>query len=311
MSRPVADLVARVEEAVREVSSSLLEPRAGVLAADEVRAKSPGEIVTVADLEAEAELGSRLAALWPGTPVVGEEACARAPCLLGALSSERAWLLDPLDGTTNFVAGRGEWAVMVALLERGLPVASWIWLATRRRMYVAERGQGASRDGLSLRRPPPGRSAAELCGRVLTGFVDPPAAAELAANGRRFARVGPGSRCAGADYPAVAEGDEDFVFYWRTLAWDHAPGALLVEEAGGAVRRLDGARYLPGDAAEGLLVAADETSWEVAREALLGPRSTPAGPSASRGRPGEPPSGAVPARPPLPAAPTGEDQGAA
>ncbi len=283
MSRPVPDLVARVEEAVREVSGSLLEPRAGALSAGEVRAKSPGEIVTVADLEAEAALGSRLAALWPGTPVVGEEASAGEPSLLDALRSERAWLLDPLDGTTNFVAGEGDWAVMVALVREGLPVASWIWLATRRQMYVAERGQGATRDGLRLHRPPPGRSAAELRGRVLTGFVDPETAAELAANGQRFGHVGPGSRCAGADYPAVAEGGEDFVFYWRTLAWDHAPGALLVEEVGGAARRLDGSRYCPGDAVQGLLVAADETSWEVTREALFAPRSGP--PAGASGQP--------------------------
>ena len=71
-----------------------------------------------------------------------------------------------------------------------------------------------------------------------------------------------------AEYPAVAQGDRHFALFWRTLAWDHAPGALLLREAGGSVMRWDGSAYLPAIPGEGLLIArnpavADEVSRRV------------------------------------------------
>ena len=72
--------------------------------------------------------------------------------------------------------------------------------------------------------------------------------------------VDAGHTCAGVDYPLVAEGDRDFVLFWRTLAWDHAPGALVVRESGGVVAHLDGVPYTPARQREGLLVAADRAT---------------------------------------------------
>jgi hypothetical protein len=83
-------------------------------------------------------------------------------------------------------------------------------------------------------------------GAVLTRFLDQGTAALIAANAHRFAAIQPGRACAGCEYPAVAEGEEDFGLFWRTLPWDHAPGVLLVSETGGAALRLDGSAYRPG-----------------------------------------------------------------
>jgi fructose-1,6-bisphosphatase/inositol monophosphatase family enzyme len=102
----------------------------------DVRSKYPGEVVSVADEEAETLLLARLASQWPQAPVVGEEARSKRPGLMGLLASERAWLVDPLDGTANFVAGSPDWAVMVALIEHGMTVASWIWQPVDQLMYV-------------------------------------------------------------------------------------------------------------------------------------------------------------------------------
>lgn len=251
-------------EAIREVSAEHIEPRFRRLAPGEVREKAPGEVVTVADEEAEAVLARRLSALLPGAPVVGEEACARDPRLLRAVTAEWSWVVDPLDGTNNFVAGSPDWAVMVALLEGGTAVASWIWRPADGAFYEAERGNGVRRNGepLAAGDPP---SAGALRGAVLTRFLDDEARFRLEANRDRFARLTPGANCAGVDYPHVAEGIQDFVAFRRTLPWDHAPGALLVEEAGGRVRRLDGRRYEPADlAGAGLLVARSGEAWDEA-----------------------------------------------
>lgn len=79
-----------------------------------------------------------------------------------------------------------------------------------------------------------------------------------------------GSCCAGVDSPRLALGERDFVLYHRTLPWDHAPGALLLEEeSGGHVRRPDGTRYRPGDTTTGLLAAADAVAWSRVRSVLL------------------------------------------
>ena len=79
-----------------------------------------------------------------------------------------------------------------------------------------------------------------------------------------------GLKCAGAEYPLIALGERDFAFYWRTLAWDHAPGALFLEEAGGKATRPDGSPYLPGSTGSGLIAASTPETWEEARRLLLG-----------------------------------------
>ena len=268
--RPLGpDGLERVAAAIQEVSGSVIEPRFANLASGDVHEKAPGEVVTVADQEGERLLTRRLRAVLPGVPVVGEEACASDPKLVGALGGERAWLLDALDGTSNFIAGSPHWAVMVALVERGSAVASWIWRPADRHLYVAEQGGGATCDGRALRRPSArGLPAHRLRGAVLTGYLDPPTAAAVDRNRHRFGAISAGHRCAGVDYPMLAEGGIDFLLFWRTLPWDHAPGVLLVEEAGGTARRLDGTPYLPAQTALGLLSAADAATWARASRLL-------------------------------------------
>jgi fructose-1,6-bisphosphatase/inositol monophosphatase family enzyme len=78
----------------------------------------------------------------------------------------------------------------------------------------------------------------------------------------------PGLRCAGFEYPAVASAEEHFAVFWRTLPWDHAPGALVLAEAGGHVARLDGRPYRPAEKGAGLLVAQNRAVGESVRRGL-------------------------------------------
>jgi fructose-1,6-bisphosphatase/inositol monophosphatase family enzyme len=73
------------------------------------------------------------------------------------------------------------------------------------------------------------------------------------------------------EYPQLAIGEQEFILYWRTLPWDHAPGSLIVTEAGGVSARLDGSDYRPDPPGgeDGLLVACDPAVWERTREILL------------------------------------------
>jgi fructose-1,6-bisphosphatase/inositol monophosphatase family enzyme len=262
----VFDAIAAI---MREVSAELIEPRWRSLGQSEVSCKSPNEVVTVADVEAEALLTARLAAQWPHTPVVGEEACSASPELMSSLASERVWLVDPLDGTANFVAGSPDWAVMVALVEGGDTVASWIWQPATQRMYITERGNGAVCNGAAVPRSGKSRDVSEMRGAVYARFLDPGTAVVVAANAQRFASVRYGRACAGYEYPSIAESVEDFVLFWRTLPWDHAAGALLVHETGGAALRLDGAPYRPGSPGSGLLVTSASSAWPAVSGSLF------------------------------------------
>ncbi len=255
--------------AIIEVSAEAIEARFEALAAGDVAMKAPGEVVTVADREAERLLTRRLVGLL-AAPVVGEEACSARPELLDALGSERAWLVDPLDGTANFVSGSPDWAVMAALVEHGEAVASWIWQPLSRRMFVAERGAGARLNGTPLAVVPsaPDRPGGAVLRRFLDAGtlerVDSPAVRD------RLGPVGPGRYCAGVEYPLLIAGDQDFVLFWRTLPWDHVPGALLLEEAGGVAARPDGCAYRPADrAGRGLLAASNRAVWDQVQRTLF------------------------------------------
>jgi fructose-1,6-bisphosphatase/inositol monophosphatase family enzyme len=258
---PPADVIERVADLIKEVSASVIETRFVALTEADVREKSPGELVTDADEEGERQLTVGLETLWPGVPVVGEESCAADPTLLDALGEEWAWLVDPVDGTANFIAGSPEWAVMVALQYRSETVMSWIWQPVHRRMYVAERGSGATLNRASLTIAPRTGDDGALRGAVLRRFLDAETLARIDANAVGFAAVTTGRMCTGTEYPAIIEGHQDFALFWRTLPWDHAPPVLLLEEAGGTARRPDGSTYHPGDTRAGLLVAANDDVW--------------------------------------------------
>src|SRR5690349_17857225 len=113
-------MIERVVSLLREVASELVLPRFGRLAAGEVSEKSPGDMVTIADKQAELVLQQRLTGMLPGSLAVGEEAVAADPSVLERVSSDRpVWLIDPIDGTGNFAAGREPFAMMVTLLHAG------------------------------------------------------------------------------------------------------------------------------------------------------------------------------------------------
>lgn len=264
-------LMEKVAEILVEASAQAVEPRFRALAAGEVIEKAPGDLVTVADREAEMIITRRLRELLP-VPVVGEEAVAADPGLARALQNEPAcWLVDPIDGTGNFVAGRPDFAVMASLVRDGQAVAAWIWHPVTRTAYSAELGAGAWRDGHRLTRTPAHPDPARWRG-LAKSYLRVGRFPGLTAEPSAFGQLTEGRRAAGIEYPLIADGEMDFLFYWRTLPWDHAPGSLLVRESGGVSARLDGSPYRadPPGGEDGLLVACDQQTWERTRAILLG-----------------------------------------
>ncbi|GAA2488197.1 inositol monophosphatase family protein [Winogradskya humida] len=263
------DVLDKVTDLVREVAATIVLPRWQHLAKSEIHQKAPGDLVTIADQESERALTAGLTALLPGSIVVGEEAVAADKSVLERVGEQGAvWIVDPVDGTNNFAAGKSPFAVMVALLREGEPAAAWILDVPSDRMTIAEAGAGAFRDGVRLKTRTDSPAAAALSGTVSRNYL-PAEHAVVDLNAPKFAKVTGGHHCAGYEYPAVVTDEQQFAVFWRILPWDHVPGSLIVREAGGTVLHLDGSPYLPTDSTRGLLVAPNEEIWNTVRGTLL------------------------------------------
>ncbi|MBL0729515.1 inositol monophosphatase family protein [Piscinibacter sp. HJYY11] len=252
-----------------EASERAVMPRFRQLREGDVIEKAKDEIVTVADREAEALIERGLLALWPGSRVVGEEACAANPALLQGLDRGVVWLVDPLDGTANFVAGRPVFAVMASLLVEGEAVGAWVLNPVSGERWRAQRGSGCFCDGQRMQVPAERVPLHEARGAVLTRFLPAGLRQQVEAKLGRVGEALPGARCAGVEYPAIITGRQQFAMFYRTLPWDHVPGTLLLQEAGGHVARYDGRAYRAADDGLGLLSAVSEPLWRAVWGALL------------------------------------------
>ena len=260
-------MIDRVTALMREVASEAVLPRFRRLAADDIQQKSPGEEVTIADEEAERLLSGALPSIVPGSLVIGEEAVAGQPDLLDRLGSGSVWLVDSLDGTANFIEGSPCFSMMVTLLRDGRAVASWMLSPATDVVHVAEQGSGATINGEPVRcRPAPAWS--DLRGSILTRFLPPQLRERILNEATGCRDVLPGLRCAGEEYPAIVQGTQDFAVFWRTLPWDHVPGILFLEEAGGRAARFDGTSYSAAKQGSGLLAACTPELWTELQWAL-------------------------------------------
>lgn len=254
-------LTASVAAVMREAAQRAILPRWQSLAAGEIIEKAAGDIVTIADRESEDIIAGGLARLLPEAAIVGEEACFADPTVMERLNDTLCWIIDPLDGTNNFAAGRRPFGTIIALAERGETIGGWIYDPLLDRLCHATRGGGAFVNGERIAARPTGQ--------------EPPIAAIslLYMNAKRRAEVeehiAPGyqlvdiPRCAAEQYARLVLGENDVSVFNRTLPWDHAAGVLLLNEAGGKAARPDGSPYLPGDHGRpGLVGAASPALWD-------------------------------------------------
>ena len=269
----------RVAELMRETAAAELLPRFRNLAKEDVRQKRPGDFVTVADVESEQRLASGLAKILPGVPVVGEEAVEADPGLLQLIArpGETCWIVDPLDGTANFAAGRDRFAMIVCLVHDGLTVGGWILDAPNDRIAIALKGQGVTLDGKAV----VSRAILSSAPRGLVGYrIRKEFDGQLSQGQRRQFGELTTLNCAGREYIEVLAGSYDFTLYRMTKPWDHAAGALMLEEAGGAAVRFNGSPFRPADRIDSGIIASPSKAvledvraiFETVRLPLLTPR---------------------------------------
>ncbi len=195
-----------------------------------VDTKPDGSPVSSADREIEFELRALLEDLRPGDAILGEEGGASG-------DGDHRWYLDPIDGTSKFVAADPEWYVLIALAVDGRPVVGVVSAPALGERWWASRGAGAFRDGSRLSVSDVGQLAEATVAddwqqRLARGITGHP----LATLAGAAARV---RRHSGHSHLVVASGDADLAS-GTGFAWDFAPTKLIVEEAGGRFTDLRG-----------------------------------------------------------------------
>ena len=203
-----------------------------------VQEKQDGSPVTEADQAAHALIVPALTKLTPTVPVLSEEAAA-----IDATERRRwlrFWLVDPLDGTKEFISRNGQFTVNIALIDHGRPVLGVVYAPVTGICYAAARGRGAAKQqGAAAPQPIrvrryPGRNPAIVASRLhggeaLAGFLARVGEHELVSMGSSL------------KFCLVAEGTADvYPRLGPTMEWDTAAAQCVVEEAGGAVLDLDG-----------------------------------------------------------------------
>ena len=220
-----------------KVASEIISSAAGRLSAIRWETKSSSDFVSEVDRSAEAAIADFISRQFPSAVIVGEEL---SPA--GLTGAELAFVVDPLDGTTNFLHGYREYAVSIAALSRGTLRAGVVLNVATGETFTATAGGGAFLDGTHI-----SVSAIADPARALVGTGFPFKRLDLLDGYlRQFDRVmrsTAGIRRAGSaalDLASVACGRFDAFWELDLAPWDVAAGVLLVREAGGVVTDLAG-----------------------------------------------------------------------
>ncbi|WP_075214517.1 3'(2'),5'-bisphosphate nucleotidase CysQ [Mongoliimonas terrestris] len=229
--RPLADLALAAGAVILDVYGTAFA----------VENKADASPVTEADRQAEAVILKGLAALHPDIPVIAEEESAAGR---QAEIGERFFLVDPLDGTREFVSRNGEFTVNIALIENGAPVCGVVYAPALGRLYGGGRGEGAFAASVTDGRPGPfapitarPRPAGALAVVGSRSHGSAETARFLAAiSDATFLSVGSSLK-----FCLLAEGRADvYPRHGRTMEWDTAAGDAVLRAAGGHVVTFDG-----------------------------------------------------------------------
>jgi myo-inositol-1(or 4)-monophosphatase len=226
-----------------------------------ISVKSDGSLVTEADVATQARLKTALQQFWPEVGFVGEEMSGEEQQRRFSQSPQGVWILDPVDGTRNFAAGIGFFAVSLALIKNGAVELGLVYDPLRREMFTAIKDQGAHLNGQALQAVPCPwplqkcigiidfkRLSGDLAGRLAQ---HPPYASQ-----RSFGSVA-------LDWCWIAAGRGHVYLHGNQKLWDYAAGWLILQEAGGYSCTLQGRPVFTGEfKPRSAVAAADKKLFE-------------------------------------------------
>lgn len=270
-------LTHEIIEIIRATSAEVILPSYRRLSDDQVETKEHRtDLVTVVDKAAEDRLTREISALMPDALMIGEEAVAETPALLGKMAgADRVVIIDPIDGTWNYAKGHPVFGVIVSVVEKGETVFGVHYDPMSDEWIMAMPGEGAWACGAGRQsrniQVAPARPNDEMTGFIpyyIFRYVRSlEAEHKLLQLFPEFDRI-MSLRCSAHEYRMLAEGSVDFSLTTNTKPWDHVAGLLIHEEAGGYNALLDGRRWELGMEKGMLLMANDRDVHARLREKL-------------------------------------------
>jgi fructose-1,6-bisphosphatase/inositol monophosphatase family enzyme len=270
---------AMIRNLVRRAARAEILPRFRRLDAGDIKSKSdPTDLVTEADVNAEAIITRGLQMAFPSAVIVGEEAVAADPTLLDSFAeAELGFLIDPVDGTWNFAQGMPVFATMVAACRFGRPAYSLIYDPLGDDSMEADLSQPARHvfaDGrLRGIETAAEKPVADMMGYAQWSLLEQAEKVRISAAAPQFRLVST-IRCSAHEYRMLARGAVDFVLGVRMTPWDHAAGVLLCQQAGGFAQMLDGREYTTAEQGY-LLCASSKAVWDRVAEIVSEPENAP------------------------------------
>ena len=236
----LALLLSPVVEIIRNAARIAVLPRFQHLSPDEIREKSPGNLVTDADIEAEDILTHALTELLPDSLVLGEEGAVENPDTLDHSYSQKAvWIIDPVDGTRNFTNGTPCFGMIVALMIAGKVRAGWLYYPTDDEMIYGCRQSGVIlEDAHDKKLLPcfsnePDNTDIFQQAFLLSPYGQKNAQKKALQKAAVSFRETLGYGCAAQEYRLLLKGGANLGFYSGIWPWDHAAGSFLLELCGG------------------------------------------------------------------------------
>ncbi|MGC6530761.1 MAG: inositol monophosphatase family protein [Candidatus Puniceispirillaceae bacterium] len=271
MSDQEMGLIDQVAALMVEAGQTIIMPLFDNLAPEDVATKSSDtDFVTIADREAEFWLIPRLEALLDDVFVVGEESISDTPALAKKIGKGLSFVIDPIDGTRNFVNGSRHFCSMISLIDQNQPLVAWVYRPLDQDILVAVHDEGVHHMKLDdshnltnwqeISRVFDRTSLSDMNGtggiKGLSGGKREEVKAQLRAlKGRKL--IG----SAGCEAALIALGEHDFLMHSKTTAWDHTPVDLIAREIGAVSYNLPtGEGYSP-NCDDALLIAPDHASW--------------------------------------------------
>ncbi|GAA4894967.1 inositol monophosphatase family protein [Stackebrandtia albiflava] len=251
-----------IADTVKHIADAEILPRFRHLTDADITEKNPGDLVTTADRITEERLTETLEKTLPGSITVGEEAVSADPTVLDRLHTDQpVWIIDPVDGTSNFVNGDPYYACLVSLTRNGDTIASWLYAPSLHTTAGAHTGRGAWINDQPAHAADP---------------TPPPATLDIVTTHRKHATphhralidtvaADPHThtsdcRAAGLSYIDLTRGRHEALLYTWENPWDHATGLHIYTTAGGHHQTHDGHTFrLAGDNALPFIVGQPHT----------------------------------------------------
>lgn len=266
-----------VEDLQKKCWNSVIKQYFNKLSSSQVSTKSHDEdFQTIADLESEKFLTCELQALIPNSLVLGEEAQAAGQVgfdiFTSAQKDQYVWVIDPIDGTYNFVKGHDDFAVMVALVQNNETVGGWIYRPRTDDLISSVKGGALYHNGqLSGLSPHNDGDLSKISGYTPLIYSDRAGLKQHFVKQAQQLKHVTGLRCSGAHYLNIAKGQAEFYLVHHSKPWDHLAGSFLIKQGGGVSTQWDSTEYKPSDYKTMLLTANSQATYDALYNSFIKP----------------------------------------